>query len=220
MEDRGARLWPRHLWGLRLWGLRAEAGNGKGVTWVRNILKHRHITTAVPSCSEQKSNPAVAHTPPSVTHALKWSKTASPLSMEHNVGSGLTKKMDKHSAHSIKRTAESFLITSLDFLQWPVVLWWFDSTEPHKWHIKPSKHDHQQTHFNILFSSAPIAAAVDGQDCHYRLKMENQQESRPRIMFMEHVVCFNSNMIPGPLQKRQDNSSKSCDMLAPVPPAS
>lgn len=30
MEDRGARLRPRHLWGLWLRGLRAERGNGKG----------------------------------------------------------------------------------------------------------------------------------------------------------------------------------------------
>lgn len=90
MEDGGARLGPRHLWGLRLGGLRAEAGNGKGETRVRNPFKYGHITTAVPSCREQKSNPAVVHTPPSV--AQKWSKTASPLPMKHNVASGFTKR--------------------------------------------------------------------------------------------------------------------------------
>lgn len=118
MEDRGARLWPRHLWGLRLWGLRAEAGNGKGATWVRNILKHRHITTAVPSCSEQKSNPAVVQTPPTCTQVEQNCLT---LVDGAQCWLWVNEKMDKHGAHSIKRTGEYFLITSL----WPCNGWLF-----------------------------------------------------------------------------------------------
>lgn len=64
----------------------------KGETRVRNTFKYGHITTAVPSCREQKSNPAVVHTPPSVTHVQKWSETASPSWMKHNVASGFSKR--------------------------------------------------------------------------------------------------------------------------------
>lgn len=133
MEDRGARLGPRHLWGLRLWGLRAETGNGKGETRVRNTFKYGHITTAVPSCREQKSDPAVVHTPPSVT---KVEQNCLTLVDEAQCGLWVYEKMDKHSAHSTKRAVEHSVTTSVVSLQRLVVLWWSDCVEPQKWHIK------------------------------------------------------------------------------------
>lgn len=113
------------VFGCGAWGLKQEMG--KGATGVRNILKYRHITTAVPSCGEQKSNAAVVHTPPTVTHAQKWSKAASPLSTEHNVASGFTKRMDKHSAHSIKKDSRALSDKICGFPATTVaVLWWLD----------------------------------------------------------------------------------------------
>lgn len=86
MEDRGARLGPRHLWGLRLWGLRAETGNGKELETLSNTDTLQLLFQAVESRNQTQLW--------STLHPVsqKWSRTASPLSTKHNVASGFTKR--------------------------------------------------------------------------------------------------------------------------------
>lgn len=122
------------VFGCGAWGLKQEME--KRATWVRNIFKHRHITSAVPSCTEQKSNPAVVHTPPSVTHTRKCRKTASPLLMENNVASGFTKRWINIVRIPKKRTAAHLLISLVSLQQ--LVLFYAGCTNGALNHLNPA----------------------------------------------------------------------------------
>lgn len=228
MEDRRVRLWPRHLWGLWLWGQRPETGNGKRGTWVRSILKYRHITTAVPSLGEQKSNPAVVHTPPSVTHATNC------LTLVDGAQCCLWvyKKMDKHRVHSIKKDSRALSDNISGFPAAIVAVLW-RLTLPFFFFFFTR---YLQTNLQCLTladSSGPLfkntTAKIlvkghlkNGKIADIRSRHPASTYGMRDIFICKWVVKewvefgFNSNVILERLRKRQDMpvSSESCDMSA------